>query len=471
MKHLLFSLVFLATYSFGQISFQETYGGPEVDIGHSVQQTTDGGYIALGQTSSFGNGYQNLYLVKTDEFGVETWSQTYGESDFNWGISVKQTSDGGYILCGGWGSSSLATDSLVLIKTDDLGIEEWNYRFSGTIDRDAGQSVIETADGGFMAVGFTTSFPMEDVFILKTTSAGIEEWNRVYSGSGQEIARVVRQTSDLGYFVFGSTSSYGNGLRDFYLLRLNPSGDSLWTKTYGTSVDEIGTSMHINTDGSIIMIGHEYFNGGNIYVVKADQSGNVIWDNYYGDAGWDLGYSIKETSDGGYVFSGRKDNTISGGTHDMYCVKTNQLGAITWEYSYPLGIQSDATSIQQTTDGGYIMVGNNTTSNGTSFDADMLLVKIPGSGILKIDLLLDPSIEISAYPNPFIDYTVLQVNDEQKRQFNLTIYSSKGDVVFTEENISEGQIRLDRTNFSTGLHFFEISIDNEIIGTGKLIVQ
>jgi hypothetical protein len=205
MKHIFYTVIFFSFTAFGQSSFQETFGGSAHDFGHSVEQTSDGGYIALGQTTSFGNGGQDLYLIKTDEFGVEMWSKTYGTADWEWGISVKQTSDDGYILCGGWGGTS--NDSLVLIKTDAIGTEEWNYRFSGSMDRDVGQSVIETADGGFIAVGFTGGFPVEDVFIVKTSILGVVEWTKVYSGTAQEIARVVRQTSDLGYVVFGSQSS------------------------------------------------------------------------------------------------------------------------------------------------------------------------------------------------------------------------------------------------------------------------
>lgn len=465
MKYAFISLLLCANMCIGQISFQNLYGGSETDIGHSVEQTSDGGYIILGQTSSFSSS-QDLYLIKTNEFGVEEWSQTYGSSNWEWGISVKQTSDGGYIMCGGWEGPS--SDSLVLLKTDSNGIEEWNHRFSGSIDRDVGQSVIETSDGGYAACGFTSAHPNEDVFVIKTNSAGIQEWSKVFSGPAHEVSKTIRQTSDNGFFVFGSTSSYGAGMRDYYLLRLDSSGDTLWTKTYGTPDDEEGTAMHINSDGSIALIGYESFNGGNIYAIKADANGNVIWDEYFGDSGWDIGYSIKETSDDGFILSGRKDNTITGGTNDMYCIKTDQNGVVDWEFSYPLGLMSDATCVQQTSDGGYVMTGSNTTSTGTSFDNDVVLLKIPGNGVLNIiENLNDIAVEV--YPNPFIDYTTISLRD-YANPVDIIVYGSDGKILLQRTNVN-GSIRIESNELNTGLNLFSIKDNDKEIASGKIIVQ
>ncbi|MCJ8289094.1 MAG: T9SS type A sorting domain-containing protein [Crocinitomicaceae bacterium] len=463
MKYIFLTLFIYANACFAQISFQNLYGGVDHDIGHSVEQTSDGGYIVLGQSESFGTS-QDLYLLKTDAYGVEEWSQTYGSSNWEWGISVKQTADGGYILCGGWEGPS--DDSLVLLKTDPNGVEEWNYRFSGSIDRDVGQSVIETSDGGYAACGFTSAYPNEDVFVVKTNSSGIEEWSSIFSGPAQEVSRTIRQTSDNGFFVFGSTNSYGAGQRDYYLLRLDAAGDSLWTKTYGTIDDEEGTSMHINSDGSIVLIGYEYFNGGNIYVIKADANGNIIWDEYYGGTGWDIGYSIKQTSDNGFVLSGRKDNTNLGGTNDMYCIKTNQNGVVDWEFSYPLGFMSDASCVQQTNDGGYIMTGSSIDS--LTFDSDVILLKIPGNGVLNL-FESSISVDVSVYPNPFVDYTIISLND-YINPVDIIIYSSDGKILYRELNIS-GAIRIEGRHLQKGLNLFKIEDNGKEIASGKIVMQ
>jgi hypothetical protein len=260
-----------------------------------------------------------------------------------------------------------------------------------------------------------------------------------------------------------------SGERDYYLMRLDVNGDSLWTKNYGTILDEQGTSMHLNDDGSLVLIGYEYVTGGNIYVLKTDPSGNVEWDNYYGGSGWDIGYSIKETTDGGYVFSGRKDNTVGGGYHEMYCVKTDQFGTVSWEHTYPLGFSSDATSIQQTADGGYVMIG--TTLDSVLLTNDVVLVKIPGSGILMLNESKLPEVSIMAYPNPFNAYTNISVDDPQMRGYKIRVFSSDGRLVLEDESPSGTDVKLSRSLFSSGLHHFEIAIANQIIGTGKLIIE
>jgi len=445
-----------------QISFQNLYGGTDYDFGHSVEQTSDGGYIVFGQSSSFSSS-QDLYLLKLDAYGMEEWSHTYGTSNTEFGISVKQTMDGGYILCGGWNAGINLSDSLVLLKTNSMGMEEWTHTFSGSIDRDGGQSVIETSDGGYAACGYTSSFPNEDVFVVKTNSAGIEQWSKIFSGPAHEISRTIRQTSDDGFFVFGSTNSYGAGERDYYLLRLDSAGDSLWTKTYGTVNDEEGTSMHINSDGSIALIGYEYFNGGNIYAIKADGDGNVIWDEYYGGTGRDIGYSIKQTSDNGFVLSGRKDNTNSSGTYDMYCIKTDQNGIVDWEFSYPLGLMSDAACVQQTSDGGYVMTGSSLGS-----DTDVVLLKIPGNGILNITES-NVNIDVSIYPNPFVDYTDITLNNNND-PVDIVIYNMDGKVLYREFNISS-TIRIEGSVLQKGLNFFRIEDNGEEIVSGKIVMQ
>lgn len=461
MKASLITLILCTQFCWSQISFQKFFGGSSHDFGHAVEQTSDGGYILIGQTNSFGPN-QDIYLVKTDELGNEIWSKTYDSGETDWGISAKQTSDGGYILCGGWNGAT--SDSLVLIKTNSTGDVLWNYRFSGSIDREVGQSVIETSDGGFAACGFTGPFPYEDIFVVKTNSLGTLEWSKVFSGSLKEIARTIRQTSDDGYFILGSTNSRGYGEDDLYLLRLNAIGDTLWTKTYGTSLSEVGSSMCINSDGSIALIGYEYFNGGNIYVVKVESNGTIIWEEYYGGSGWDIGYSIKQTSDDGFVLAGRFDNTSVSGNHEMYCVKLNDSGNIQWENTYPAGIMSDAACVQQTLDGGYILFGTRTSE--VSFDSDMVLVKVPANGLLELECLSE-NVNLNAYPNPFNDQITIEIKS-LKSTFDITLTDINGKVLKHIQNVSS-KIILQTESLPSGIIFISISADEHIIARGKII--
>ena len=471
MKTQLFTTIILSTALTvsGQTTFQKTYGGADGDFGLSVQQTTDGGYILFGQTWSFGSGSQDMYLVKTDYQGNEQWSQTFGGTKLEFGISAQQTTDGGYILCGAY--SGLSNDSLALIKTDQSGNEVWNKRYSGTVDRDVGQFVQPTSDSGFIAVGFTGPAFNEHIYMVKTDFNGNEQWSKVHNSSGREFAVGVVQTSDGGYAMIGETNGKGFGGKDMFLVKTNATGDTTWTKTYGTPSDEIGRSLYITSDNGFILLGYEDSTVGKLYLVKTDSLGNEQWSNYYGSTGSDMGHSVKQTSDGGFILAGRKDGTFgSSGTVDMYCIKTDSTGAIEWEYTFPRGLLSEAYSVQQTTDGGYILLGYTTDTVG-GVDSDMYLVKIDPWGTVSIfdnDL---PTLNIFAYPNPFTEYTTIELNDSKNREFSMTLLNSQGQIIRTIKNITVGQIILKRDDLTSGLYIFQLTTGRQVVAVGKLIIE
>lgn len=467
-KRLLTILLFFVALSINaQTTFQKTYGGSGYDIGHSVQQTADGGYILFGQTTSFGNGAQDMYLVKTDNQGNQLWYRTFGGANWEFGISVQQTTDGGYILCGAY--SGLGNDSMALIKTDQNGNEVWNKRYSGSVERDVGQFVRQTSDGGFIAVGFTGSGFPSNIYLVKTDINGSEQWSKIYINTGNELGVGVRQTSDGGYAIIGETNSKGNGGKDLYLVKTNSVGDTIWTKTFGTPSDEIGRSLYITSDGGFILLGYQDSVGGNAYLVKTDLLGNEQWSMYYGGNGWDMGHSVQQTTDGGYVLAGRKENTTLG-TNDMNCIKTDNVGTIQWEYSYPKGIISDANSVQQTTDGGYILLGTTTDTTG-GINSDMYLVKISEFGIVSVFDNSYKTINIKTYPNPFNEYATVEFENFKNKEFAMKVINMQGQVVRTFDNITSGQVKIERKNLVGGLYFFQLLSEGKVIATGKLLIE
>jgi len=240
--------------------------------GESGQQTSDGGYIIVGNTSSAPG---EIYLIKTDANGNQTWIKTFGGTSGDVeGYSVEQTSDNGYIIAG----YTEFNHDVYLIKTDVNGNQTWTQNFGGT-DFDYGNSVRQTSDGGYIIVGCTYSFDVGggDMYLIKTDANGNQTWTQNFGGTSFECGYSVQQTTDGGYIVAGSTTSYGTG-GDVYLIKTSINGNDVWTKTFGGTSGEVGFSVQQTVDGGYIITGStSSFGAGesDVYLIKTDANGNT----------------------------------------------------------------------------------------------------------------------------------------------------------------------------------------------------
>ncbi|MCK4576362.1 T9SS type A sorting domain-containing protein, partial [candidate division WOR-3 bacterium] len=426
----------------------KTYGGVDYDYGLSVQQTADSGYIIAGMTTSFGAGYFDLYLVKTDAQGDTLWTKTYGDENDDWASSIRQTSDGGYIITGTTVSFGTGSPDVWLIKTDFHGDSLWARTFGGS-SFDASYSVQQTIDGGYIVAGFTESFgrPDRDVYLIKTDAFGNDIWTKTFGGNGIDHSYSVDQTSDSGYVVAGYTTSSGSGDYDVYLLRTNIDGDSLWARTYGgTNYDE-AYSVKQTSDGGYIIAGYtESFGAGNgdIYLIKTDVVGDTVWVRTYGGGEQDGSFSVQQTSDGGYVVAGGTCS-YSSGMSDIYIIKTDSEGNTLWTKTIGGKNEDWGFSVQQTSDDGYIIAGW-TNSFGAGLNDVYLIKTEPDVGVEEDKKDQRPKttdIRLFCCPNPFTTEVSIKCSGISERQkVNIEIYDVSGRLVksvpLTTNNLSLG---------------------------------
>ena len=368
------------------IKWERTYGGSDTDMVHSIQQTSDGGYIVAGGTESFDAGSGDVWLVKIDAHGNITWQKTYGNANREDIDSIQQTTDGGYIV---GGASATALPDKLILKLDTNGNVTWQKKIGGgSIDYTA--CIQQTTDGGYITAGGTQSFGLGgfDFWIVKLDQSGTVTWQKTYGALAWDCAYSIQQTSDGGYIVAGRTESFGSGSNDFWILKLDQSGAVTWEKTYGGSGYERATSVQQTNDGGYIVAGHTDSFGvnGDMWILKLTETGTVTWQKTYGGNLGEQANSIQQTSDGGYIVVGYT-TSFGAGNGDIWILKLDQSGEVTWEKTYG-GSGNDNISnedmyfshglIQQTSDGGYI-VGGYTVSFGAG-DRDMWVLKLDANG-------------------------------------------------------------------------------------------
>ncbi|MCX6641364.1 MAG: hypothetical protein NTW14_12945 [bacterium] len=430
----LLSLTLLAAAQPPDTLWTRTFGGGIYDQGYSVQQTSDGGYVIAGTTWSFGaGGVSDIYLIKTDANGDSVWTRTFGGSSADYGYSVQQTSNGGFVIVGKTVSYGAGYLDVYLIKTDANGDSVWTRTFGGS-GTDVGISVQVISDGGYIIGGTTDSdgAGVEDIYLIKTDANGDSVWTRTFGGSGMDVGHSVHQTSDGGYIIAGLTYSFGAGNADVYLIKTDAAGNQVWTRTFGGSGMDVGSCVQQTSDGGYIIVGYtdSYGLDIQIYLIKTDAAGNLVWQRIYGGSNADVGACMQQTSDGGYVIAG---HTSSYGLDiQIYLIMADSAGNLIWQCTFGGGGMDVGSSVQQTLDDGYVIAGT-TWSYGAGY-SDIYLIKTDAGGT-PVKSWGEPPSPLSrfalmgAFPNPFNPTTTFRFTLPQAAQVTLDVFDINGRVV------------------------------------------
>jgi hypothetical protein len=316
------------------------------------------------------------------------WTRTYGGTGDEWARDIIQTTDGGYVIAGFTNSLGSGGEDAYVLKIDSAGDVVWSTTIGGAAE-DRVYALDETNDGGFIAAGRTHSFGLDsaDFYLVKLNGIGDTLWTRTYGGTGMERAYAVQQTRDEGYIIAGYTTSFGAGLEDFYLVKTDSNGDTLWTRTYGGVGTDWAYSACQTDDGGYILAGYttpSEYGDASVYLVKTDQAGDTLWTRairrnptFY----FDMAYYIQQTTDGGYIFAGQTPDGGTISTADILIGKTDSQGNVEWIRNFGGNDDEDqAFQIKQTPDGCYIFVGYTYCWGAGSMD--VYLVKLDSSGTM-----------------------------------------------------------------------------------------
>jgi uncharacterized delta-60 repeat protein len=278
--------------------------------------------------------------------GSHDWRRHFGSADAEEGLAIAALLDGGYVCAGTRIQSISGIPDLWIVRGEHNGDSTWSYTFDG-INADVAQCAIATADGGFAVAGYTNSLGAgsSDFLLLKFAADNRLEFLRAYGGAQSERCYSVVQTADGGYALAGSTASYGAGGQDFWLVRLDVNGDTLWTRTYGGAFFDgcQGGNSHdgcqdiiVTRDGNFVLAGWtssfqaQMADG---LILKVSQLGDSIWNYSIGGEGHDSLFSVAELSDGQLVFAGYSRASLTS-SRDFWAYGATDRGVLQWSQTF-----------------------------------------------------------------------------------------------------------------------------------------
>ena len=464
----------------------KTFGHSGDDVGKSIKQTTDNGFMIAGTLRDSEDNYA-VYLVKTDAVGDTTWTRKIGgdaDSSSSNGWSVLQTTDGGYVVVGGTRSEvhSLNDYDLYIVKTNQNGDVQWKKAY-GNLLSDIGSCIYQADDGGFIIVGThqLINHNSTDIWLIKTDSNGDTLWTKTFGGDQSDIGNAVVQSDDGGYIIAANTYSFGAGGRDILLIKTNANGDSLWAKTFGDSDQDAAYDIQKTLDDNFIVAGSITNPGqsaySNDYLIKINSDGDTLWTKTYSSESdfWAVGNSVYATSDGGYVICGTTYWANSDKT-DIYIIKTDINGNKEWSKSSNILGYDEGYTIVQTSDEGYAVLGFYTPT-GTVL-SDIIFIKYSPVTTAVNEKFNNSNSGFALnqnYPNPFNPSTKIRFTVPAKSYTSLKIYDVLGNEVGTlvDEYKPAGNynVDFDASNLSSGVYFYTLRVGNFIESKKMLLLK
>lgn len=451
----------------GDTLWTRVFGGNLREDFTSMDQTQDSGFILCGGTYSFSSGNVDGYVIRTDASGNLLWSKSYGGVNSDGFNSIRQTADGGFIAAGVTSSFGSGTEDIFLVKLDSAGGVAWTKTIGGS-GWDNALSVQQTFDKGYIITGYTTSFTASThrVYLVKTDSLGVPVWSLIVGGTVLESGQSVRQCRDSGYIVTGYTKSFGTGTLDVFLLKATRRGGLSWMKTYGgNATPDMGFDVEQTADNGFIVVGNTQSFGQdsgsreNVYLIKTDTAGNTLWTRAYTSMN-DFGYAVKPTKDTGYI--------ISSWRYGFELIKTDSVGRTSCT-SYGTGtITNNVSPILHaaTYTASQSVVANSaaTLTHHTTMTISAACATVPTTGVSSLS---GNAVVADLHPNPFSNTLTLEVDASGISEFMMVNVMSQK--VFQEH--FDHRRTVSTEGLIPGIYFYELRNAGRLLKSGKLLKQ
>lgn len=324
------------------MQWEKKYGGASIDVGYSIVQTFDSGYAVAGYATSLVSGMnRDVYVIRLDQQGNLLWTRTVGGVQNDGAFSIVQTTDSGFVVGGYTGNFGPNPVNNYLVKLTKTGTVQWQSTVGG-MHQDYGYAAIQTADGGYaMAGSWAPNTLGMDMYISRFNATGTLAWTRTIGDhyNAPDVAYSIVQMPDGGFAMAGFTQSWGAGANDLYIVRLDPGGNMIWSRTIGGTGAECTTavsltdprpvSMQRTSDGGFVLASSTrsfgVLGGTDVYVVKLDSAGTLQWTRTIGGAGAEEAYSIIQNDEGGYALVGRS-TSFGLGSDDIFFAVLDSTG-------------------------------------------------------------------------------------------------------------------------------------------------
>jgi hypothetical protein len=408
------------------VDWMKTYGGVSSELVYAID-VAPGGYIITGKTTSFGGGNADLYVLKTDSNGDSLWMTVWGTSRQEHGRDIVSCSGGGYAVVGIERLTQASQPQIVFHKLNAAGaiVTTKNY---GHVGNDRSWSIVETSDGGFAMAGDTdvSNSGQTDVYLIRTDATGDTLWTRNYGGAEDDEGYRAEQTADGGFVVTGGSSSFADvGDWDVYLIRTDAGGDTLWTRTYGGPDYDIGHCVRQTSDGGFIIAGEtRSYGAGNsdFYLIKTDAAGDTSWTRTYGGDRDDVARSVQCVNNG-YTVAGYTES-FGGFDNDAFVVRTNLLGDALWTKVIGGGGEDCGYSFVALPFGTYVIAGYTGSWGAGGDDAWMIKLDSDATGIEN--RAPEHRLQVRAHPNPFNPATTITYRLESACHATISVYDAAG---------------------------------------------